>query len=116
MKKLTMFILALLLTFTLAACGSNEAKVDKAIEKNDWETVVKEYEKWADDFLEFSKKLKDDPTNEKLLEEYEELIKSGEEWETKFEKLEDKLPEDEADKFMDKIEGIGKKILEEIMS
>lgn len=58
---------------------------------SDWQQFLKEYEAWADEYVAFLKKYKDNPSNPSFISEYTKLIGETSEWLEKSKKYEDSL-------------------------
>ena len=110
--------LALTLVLTLAACGS---ETNNAVESNndvsavgtsndvgnsaenneeapaetstdaEWKQFLKEYEEWVDEYIEITKKYKDNPSDMSILSDYTDMMTEMAEWTSKTEKMEKEL-------------------------
>ena len=72
---------------------SSDVKKEKTVNEksdsanaDDWRQFLKDYEAWADSYVEFLKKYKENPTNAKLLAEYGKYMDKMVEWSDKADK------------------------------
>ena len=118
MKKLLSIVLSLTLILALAACGD---KTDNDVESNndvasietsnnvdnsaendeeapaktasdaEWKQFFKEYEEWVDEYIEITKKYKDNPSDMSILSDYTDMMTEMAEWTSKAEDMEKEL-------------------------
>lgn len=60
-----------------------------------WKQFLKDYEAWADSYVDFMKKYKDNPSDISLISEYGKLLAETAEWSEKAEEYEEALEEDD---------------------
>lgn len=100
MKKLVALLLALTFVFSLAACGGG-----------DWEKFIKDYDKWADEYVKVAEAYADNPDENfaKYVEKSNELREWTTEAAGKVEELE--LDEEEAIEYNRELTQIQQKII-----
>ncbi|MBQ7128564.1 MAG: hypothetical protein IJO19_01070 [Clostridia bacterium] len=132
----TLAILALFAILTLTGCGKDNSNTttDNAAAKNEavftqtttvaendndadskteWKTFLKEYDEWADKYIELYKKYKANPADTSLLSEYTEVVQKATEWSKKSDKYLEELKsasEEELEEYSNTISKIQEKL------
>ena len=110
MKRLLSLVIILSLLLTLTACISEEmsnitdnlsTSTSTQQESNsmaedtssgvEWKQFLKEYENWADDYIELTKKYKNNPSDLSLLSDYTKMMSELTDWSSKTEALQKDL-------------------------
>lgn len=90
MKKLFAAILVVVMIVSLCAC-SKETK---------WKAFIKEYNKWADEYIALVEKAKANPSDPSILSESVAMAQEAAEWSAKADEIAEELEDpDEAAKF-----------------
>lgn len=71
--------------------GDDVESSDTAQSSDEWKEFLKDYEKWADKYIELLKKMKKNPDDLSLLTEYSKLLEEFEKWTDESEKYEESL-------------------------
>jgi len=127
MKTLFAILLSFILTLSLVGCNNSAGEsniiknnseienVGKDTKENNekWKNFLNDYENWVDEYVEFMKKYKENPTDLSLLKDYADLAKETLQWSDKAENIKLELENDtEAlSEYINALSGITTKIL-----
>ncbi len=138
MKKLLAIVLIFVFVISLAACGDtksdNNTKVDNSSvisveSKNDetssstpnenteseWKKFIKDYETWVDEYIELTKKMKNNPTDTSILTEYTDMASKALEWTERSEEIQKSITnQQEAIEYANELLRIADKMLEAV--
>ena len=138
MKKLLAIVLIFVFVISLAACGDtksdNNTKVDNSSvisveSKNDetssstpnenteseWKKFIKDYEAWVDEYIELTKKMKNNPTDTSILTEYTDMASKALEWTERSEEIQKSITnQQEAIEYANELLRIADKMLEAV--
>ncbi len=83
--------------------GNEGAEVTGAEEeeKVEWKEFLEEYEAWVDDYIEITKKYKNNPSDVSILSDYTTMMTEMADWTTKTEDMEKELEEASPDELVE---------------
>lgn len=89
---------------------SNNVSKDKTqkIGKESWRQFLKDYEAWVDDYVDFMKKFKDNPSDTSLISDYAQFVAQTAEWAEKAKKYEDGLKDASPEILGEYVETLGR--------
>ncbi len=70
-------------------------------EKVEWKEFLEEYEAWVDDYIEITKKYKNNPSDVTILSDYTSMMTEMADWTTKTEDMEKELEEASPDELIE---------------
>lgn len=111
MKKLLALFLASIMIISLTACtsssennensksqeaASSESNQTVTADDAKWKQFIRDYEAWADDYVQLVKKYKDNPTDLSILSEYTKTVSDLATWSEKAKEIELELKDTSA--------------------
>ena len=85
------------------ACGADDCGADDVMEytgDDSWEEALDEYEDYVDSYVSIMKKMKANPTDMSILEDYTELAEATQEWASKMDNISQNFGPNELNRMM----------------
>ena len=116
MKKIFALMIVFVMCLMCVACGetagTSNAEVSNQSTVSEWKQFINDYDAWADKYVEFVKKYKENPTDATILAEYTEMAAEVASWAERAEKLEKDLTAEEAAEYSAQLLKIAEKLQE----